>query len=829
MKSQYKVVVIGGGIVGTSLLYHLARFGWRDIALVERAELTAGSTWHAAAGFHALNDDPNIAALQGYTIRLYDEIEHESGQSVGMHMTGGVSLAASDERWQMLKAERAMYETMDMATRLVSPEEIREMCPLVDPTGLKGGLYDAHEGYVDAHGATHAFAIAARRRGADLILRNRVLDLQQRPDGQWDVITEQGRIVAEHVVNAAGLWARRVGRMTGVELPVVPMSHHYLVTDDVPMLATLGREFVSITDLEGFTYLQPLGKGALLGVYERDPRHWSPEGAPWDYGMDLLPPDVERILPELEIGYARFPALAEVGIKRWVNGAFTFTPDGNPLVGPVPGKRNLWVACGCMGGFSQGGAIGLTLSQWMVEGDPGHDIFGMDVARYGAFASGEDYLRDTTRQFYARRFVISYPNEELPAGRPIKTSPVHDTLAADGARFGVSWGMETPQYFVTGGSAGGEAVDSHAVPGAFVETLTMRRSNAHRFVAGEVRAVREAAGMFDASVYARYEVSGPGAEAWLDRLLACKLPSVGRVRLAPMLGHGGKLMGDLTVSRLAADRFWLIGSYYLQEWHGRWFRDLLPTSGVTFTNLSDSWTGFALSGPRARDIVQPLVARDLSNAAFPFMSCGEMPIAGAARDASGRHQPLTAVVARLSLTGELGYELYVPAASQPALLDALMSTGRALGLRHIGNRALDSLRLEKSYGIWSTEFTQSTTPGMCGLDRHIAFDKPGFIGRDGALREREDPSSRVLVTLAIEATDADASGFEPVKLDGRLVGYTTSGAYGHHVGQSLALAYVDREVVAADTALTIDVIGETRAARLLTAPVFDPMGVRIRS
>ena len=841
MKPHYKVVVIGGGIVGTSLLYHLARFGWTDIALVERAELTAGSTWHAAAGFHALNDDPNIAALQGYTIRLYDEIERESGQSVGMHMTGGISLAASDERWQMLKAERAMYETMDMETTLVTPEQIVEMCPLVDPRGLKGGLYDAHEGYVDAHGATHAFAIAARQRGADILLRNRVLGLEPRADGHWDVITEHGRIVAEHVVNAAGLWARRVGRMTGVELPVVPMSHHYLVTDDVQMLATLGREFVSITDLEGFTYLQPLGKGALLGVYERDPRHWSPEGAPWDYGMDLLPPDVERILPELEIGYARFPALAEVGIKRWVNGAFTFTPDGNPLVGPVPGKRNLWVACGCMGGFSQGSAIGLTLSQWMIHGDPGHDIFGMDVARYGAFASGEDYLRDTTRQFYARRFVISYPNEELPAGRPLKTSPVHDTLAAEGARFGVSWGMETPQYFVTGDAAGVDASGGRGASGgdasgggAFVETLTMRRSNAQCFVADEVRAVREAAGMFDASVYARYEVSGSGAAAWLDRLLACRLPAIGRVRLAPMLGHGGKLMGDLTVSRLAVDRFWLIGSYYLQEWHGRWFRDLLPPQGVEFKNLSDSWTGFALSGPRARDIVQPLVARDLSNAAFPFMSCGEMQIAA--------RTPLTAVVARLSLTGELGYELYVPAASQPALLEALMSTGRTLGLRHIGNRALDSLRLEKSYGIWSTEFTQSTTPGMCGLDRHVAFDKGDFIGREGALRERETPSARVLVTLAIDATDADASGFEPVKLDDRLVGYTTSGAYGHHVGQSLALAYVDRDVVrdlaAIDSggashggaaALTIDVIGETRAARLLTAPVFDPKGVRIRS
>lgn len=805
MKSHYRVIVIGGGIVGTSVLYHLSKFGWSDVALIERAELTAGSTWHAAAGFHALNDDPNIAALQGYTIRLYDEIQKESGQSVGMHMTGGVSLAASEERWQMLKAERAMYETMDMETRLVTPEEIRELCPIVDVSNLKGGLYDQHEGYMDPHGTTHAYAGAAMKLGAEVILRNRVLELRPRADGHWTVVTEQGTITAEHVVNAAGLWARRVGRMVGVNLPVIPMQHHYLITEDVPELVALGREVASITDLEGFTYMQPERKGVLLGVYERNPRHWQIDGADWDYGMDLLPPDIERILPELEIGFARFPTLQQVGIRRWVNGAFTFTPDGNPLVGPVPGLRNYWAACGCMGGFSQGGAIGLALANWMIHGDPGYDIFGMDVARYGAFAAQDTYLKDMTRQFYARRFVISYPNEELPAGRPLKTSPVHDLLAADGALFGCTWGMETPQFFTRG------ACD-------FVEHPTVRRSNAHDFVGAEVRATRTAAGMFDSSVYARYEVSGPGAQAWLDQLLACRLPTVGRVRLAPMLGNGGRLMGDLTVSRLATDRYWLIGSYYLQEWHGRWFRDRLPASGVTLTNLSDAWTGFALSGPASREIVTRLVDRDLSNTAFPFMSCAEMEV-GLTR----------AVVARLSLTGELGYEINVPVAQHRALYQALMDAGRDMGLRNIGNRALDSLRLEKSYGIWSTEFTQSATPGMCGLDRHVDFDKAEFIGRDGALRERDTPAARVLVTLDIDATDADASGFEPVKSDGRLVGYTTSGAYGHWVGKSLALAYVDREIVSAAPALTVDVVGERRTARLLPQPAWDPRGERLRS
>jgi len=804
MKSHYRVVVIGGGIVGGSVLYHLAKFGWTDVALIERAELTCGSTWHAAGGFHALNDDPNIAALQGYTIRLYDEIERESGVSVGMHMTGGISLAASAERMEMLKAERAMYETMQIETRLVTPEEIRELCPIVEVSNLQGGLYDAREGYMDPHGTTHAYVGAAKKRGADVILRNRVLELHAVPDG-WSIVTEQGTIIAQHVVNAAGLWARKVGRMVGVNLPVTPMQHHYLITEDVPELAALDHEIVSITDLEGFTYLQPERKGVLLGIYERGPRHWKIEGAEWDFGMDLLPPDIDRILPELSIGFERFPALQNVGIRRWVNGAFTFTPDGNPLVGPVQGRKNYWVACGCMGGFSQGGAIGLTLAQWMINGDPGADIFAMDVARYGAFAAEDAYLKDMTRQFYARRFVISYPNEELPAGRPLKVSPCFEVLKAEGAVYGCTWGMETPQFFTPGKTN-------------FIEQPTLRRSNAHDFVGAEVRATREAAGMFESAVYARYEVSGRGAAQWLDHLLASRLPRVGRVRLAPMLSPNGKLMGDLTVSRLADDRFWLIGSYYLQAWHMRWIDDYLPPTGVTLRNLSDAWMGFAMSGPASREIISHLTEGDMSNKAFPFLSCAEMPVVGT-----------NAVVARLSLTGELGYEINVPVSHQGALYDALKKAGKNFGLRSIGNRALDSLRLEKSYGIWNSEFTQSCTPGMSNLAQHIAFDKGNFIGRDAALREREIGAEKILVTLSVDATDADASGFEPVKCNGKLVGCVTSGAYGHYVKQSLALAYVERDIAIAGPKLTVDVIGETRAAKILREPAYDPLGLQLRS
>ncbi len=805
MQNHYRVVVIGGGIVGSSVLYHLARGGWTGIALIERAELTAGSTWHAAAGFHAINDDPNIAALQAYTIRLYRQIEAESGQSVGLHMPGGYSLATTPARWEWLQAQYAIHQTLGMEARLATADEIVADCPIVDPGGLLGGLFDPHEGAVDPHGATHAFAIAARRRGAEVVLRNRVLGLAAQPDGGWRLDTERGPVTAEHVVNAGGLWARRVGRMAGIDLPLTPMQHHYLVTTDLPELVARRDEMPCVTDLEGCTYLQQERKGVLLGVYERNPRHWKTAGAEWDYGMELLPEDIDRIGPELAMGFARFPALAQAGIRRWVNGAFTFTPDGNPLVGPVPGLRNFWAACGCMSGFSQGGAIGLVLANWIIEGDPGSDVFGMDVARYGAFACNDRYLCDTTAQFYARRFVIAYPNEELPAGRPLKTTPSHDAQAAAGARFGVVWGMETPQYFAPG------------EPG-FVDAPTLRRSAAERLVAAEVAATRAAAGVLDTGVYARYEVAGPGAEAWLDLLLANRLPAPGRLRLAPMLAPSGRLMGDLTVTRLAADRFWLVGSYYLQEWHLRWFRDHLPRAGVTLENLSESWLGFSLSGPRSREVLAGVTREDVSNEALPFLACRRMDIGTG-----------SAVVARVSLTGELGFEITVPAPRQRALWDALLRAGGESGLRPIGMRAQDSLRLEKGYGVWSLEFTASCTPSMCGLDRYVALDKGEFIGRDAARRDRETPSPQQLVLLAVEASDADATGYEPVFADGRRVGHVTSGAYGHHLRQSLALAYLERPLAEVPVPLTVTVVGERRAARILAEPPYDPRGLRLRA
>jgi len=808
----------------------LTRAGWKDVALLERAELTAGSTWHAAAGFHAQNKDSNIASLQAYTIKLYNEIQKESGIDVGLKRTGGFSLAGTAERWESLKTEWAHFKSLGHETHLVTPAEVAAKCPIVDVSNIVGGLYDPSEGRCDPHGTTHAYAGAAKSRGAQIILHNRVLSMKwQAESNEWLLETEKGPITCEHVVNAGGLWARKVGEMVGLNLPVTPMQHHYLITEDVPEIQALGGtpfdQMPSVTDLEGFTYLQQERGGVLLGIYERTPRHWNVRGAPWNYGQELIPEEVERISEELSIGLARFPALERVGIRKWVNGAFTFTPDGNPIVGPVhsPNFRNYWVACGCMAGFSQGGGVGLALANWMTSGDPGFDVFGMDVARYGPYAANDKYLRDTTEQFYSRRFVLSHPNEELPAGRPLKTSPVYDlmkgTREGGFAHFGVTYGMEFPQYF---------RLDEPD----FVEPPTERRSEAEKFVAREVAATRSAAGLWETAIYARYEISGSGAAAWLDRMLASKLPGVGRVRLATLLKPNGYLQGDLSLMRLAEDRFWIVGSYYLQAWHGRWFLSQLPQDGsVNFTNLSDQYMGFSLSGPKAREIMLSLCApgTDLSNKALPFMAATRMDVGPC----------VDAVVARISLTGEMGYEVTVPAMQHRSLWKALMEAGSPHGMLQIGNKALESLRHEKAYGIWSTEFTQEYTPGMCGLDRFIDFDKNvDFVGKTAALRERDDsahaPKQR-LVQLSIDSTDADGRMLDPVWLDGKLVGSVTSGAFGHTVQQSLALAYIDKHVYdmvkAGDELkgrLQVHVVGEPKSCKILLEAPWDPKGKRLR-
>ncbi|WP_306045516.1 FAD-dependent oxidoreductase [Nioella sp. MMSF_3534] len=800
MKSHYRVVIIGGGVVGASVLYHLAKFGWKDVCLIERKVLTAGSSWHAAGGFHALNADPNIAQLQAYTIDLLSEIEKESGQSVGMHMTGGMTLAGTPDRWEWLQSAYRTFQSIGIEDcRLITPEEAGELCPIMSTDGILGGMWADREGYVDTTGTVHAYAGAARKRGAEVIENNRVLELQETADG-WRVVTEKGTITCEHVVNAAGLWAKQVGRMAGIELPVSPLNHHYLISDTIPELEALDFEVPMTVDLEGFTYMRQDQKGILLGIYEINHDHWMMDGAPWEYGFELQQEDPDRIEHELTLGFERYPALQHVGVKTWVNGAFTFSPDGNPLVGPVRGKRNYWCACAVMAGFLQGGGVGKSLAEWMIHGEPEADVFGMDVARYGDYAQNKRFIKETTGQFYTRRFVMTYPNEQLPAGRPLKMAPAHDAMTAAGARWGASYGLELPLYFA---------------PEGFEETPTLKRSNAFPIVAEECRAVREAVGLLDISGFSRFEVTGAGAEAWLDHIMASKLPAPGRARLAPMLSETGKLKGDLTVFNWGDGTWWIMGSYYLREWHMRWFADHMGAD-VSVADISDATVGFSLSGPNSLKVLERLT--DGPIAELPFMGCGRFDI-GLVR----------AKIGRLSVAGELGYEIHCSAADHIALRWALLEAGEGLGLREVGFNALLSLRLEKSFGIWSAEFTQGYTPGMTGMDRWIAWDKGDFVGRDAALAERDgDGPAQVLVTLEVAAEDADASGYEPVWQDGKRVGFVTSGGYGHTVGKSLAMALVDRDAAAEGTALSVHIVGQERAARVIAASPYDPAGRAMR-
>jgi len=801
MKSQYRVVVIGGGVVGASVLYHLAKLGWTDVCLLERSVLTAGSSWHAAGGIHALNADPNMAALQAYTIDLLAEIEKESGQSIGLHMTGGLTMAGTPDRWEWLQSAYRVFQSIGIEDcRLVSVEEACALNPIMSPDGLLGGMWADREGYVDTTGTVHAYAIAAKKRGAAYFEHTRVEALEQTAEG-WRVVTDKGTILCEHVVNAAGLWAKQVGRMAGIELPLSPLKHHYLISDTIPALEEMPGEVPMTVDLEGFTYLRQDQKGVLLGIYEIEHEHWAMDGAPWSYGMELFQEQTDRIEKELICGFERYPVLQDVGVKTWVNGAFTFSPDGNPLVGPVPGKRGYWSACAVMAGFLQGGGVGKTLAEWMIHGEPEADAWCMDVARYGEFAQNRRYIRETTGQFYSRRFVMTYPNEQLPAGRPLKTAPAHDAMTAAGCRWGVSWDLEVPLYF--------------APSPDFVETPTLKRSNAFDIVGAECRAVRGGVGLLDISGFSRYEVTGPNAAAWLDRIMACKLPGPGRVRLAPMLGHDGRLKGDLTVFNWGDGTWWIMGSYYLRAWHMRWFHDHLD-EGVRIRDLGEEVCGFSLSGPKSRAVIERVAEGPAGD--LPFMGCGRFDIG-----------MIRAHVARMSVTGELGYEINCRMGDHTVLRRMLLEAGAEEGIREVGFNALLSLRLEKSFGIWSREFTQAYTPGMTGMDRWIAWDKGAFTGRDAALAERDgNGPAQKLVTLEVDAADADASGYEPVWKDGRRVGFVTSGGYGHTLGKSYALALVDTAQAGEGNEMSVHVVGVERGARVVAPAPYDLEGKAMR-
>jgi dimethylglycine dehydrogenase len=857
MKSHAKAVVIGGGVVGCSVLYHLARAGWTDVMLIERSELTSGSSWHAAGGFHTLNGDPNVAKLQAYTVQLYKELEELSGQSCSLHLTGGVMMADTPERMDFLRLAHAKGRYLGMDTELITPSEAKAMFPLMDETNFVGAMWDPVEGHLDPSGTTHAYAKAARKLGAEIVLRNRVVELTQEVDGTWNVVTEQGTVKAEHVVNCGGLWAREVGRMVGLELPLLAMEHMYLLTEPMREVeefnARTGREMVGVLDFKGEIYTRQERNGILLGTYEKACKPWSPVNTPWDFGHELLQPDLDRIAPSLEIGFQHFPGIANAGIKQVINGPFTFAPDGNPLVGPVQGLTNFWCACAVMAGFSQGGGVGLALSNWMVNGDPGFDVWGMDVARFGEWATLR-YTNAKVRENYSRRFSIRFPNEELPAARPAQTTPLYDTMVAQNAVMGDSWGLETPLWFAPKGTEPKDKVSFH-------------RSNDFEHVGNEVRATRESVGVTEIANFAKYEVSGPGAEAFLNRLMTNRMPKVGRLVLTPMLNEFGKLIGDFTIAHAGTDRFMIWGSSAAQKYHMRWFEKQLPKDGsVRIHRFDQTLVGLSIAGPNSQKLLQKLVDMDVSTAAFRFMDFREMAVGGA-----------PCMVNRITYTGDLGYEIWMQPAYQRLVYAAIKEAGAEFGIVDFGMRALLSMRLEKNFPTWFRELRPIYGPFEGAMDRFIRLEKNDFIGREAAAKEKAEGPKLRRVSLVVDAADADVMGDEPIWakvgdtdygtvekphgygaprfdadgkvahgstaatgasavrgiVDGewRVVGWVTSGGYAHSVRKSVAQGYVPAALAADESEglFEIEILGHRRPARINVQPLFDPAGEKMRS
>jgi dimethylglycine dehydrogenase len=855
MKSHAKAVVIGGGVVGCSVLYHLAKAGWTDVMLIERSELTSGSSWHAAGGFHTLNGDPNVAKLQAYTVQLYKELEELSGQSCSLHLTGGIMMADTPERMDFLRLAHAKGRYLGMDTELITPSEAKAMFPLMDETNFVGAMWDPVEGHLDPSGTTHAYAKAAQKLGAEIVLRNRVIELTQESDGTWNVVTEQGTVKAEHVVNCGGLWAREVGRMVGVELPLLAMEHMYLLTEPLPEVEAFnretGREMVGVLDFKGEIYTRQERNGILLGTYEKACKPWSPVNTPWDFGHELLQPDIDRITPSLEIGFKHFPGIEKAGIKQIINGPFTFAPDGNPLVGPVQGLTNFWCACAVMAGFSQGGGVGLALSNWMVDGDPGFDVWGMDVARWGEWASLR-YTNAKVRENYSRRFSIRFPNEELPAARPAQTTPLYDTMVAQNAVMGDSWGLETPLWFAPKGSEAKDVVSYH-------------RSNDFEHVGNEVRATRERVGVTEIANFAKYEVAGSGAEDFLNRLMTNRMPKTGRIVLTPMLNEFGKLIGDFTIAKTGAEKFMIWGSSAAQKYHMRWFEKHLPKDGsVRIHRFDQTLVGLSIAGPKAQALLQKLVDVDVSSNAFRFMDYREMAVGGA-----------PCMVNRITYTGDLGYEIWMAPAYERLVYKAIKEAGEEFGIVDFGMRALLSMRLEKNFPTWFRELRPIYGPYEGGMERFIKLEKNDFIGRDAAAKEKADGPKLRRVSLMVDALDADVMGDEPIwaKVDRdygtidkphgygaprfgadgkelrtstaatgasavrgltdgewRVVGWVTSGGYAHYVEKSLAQGYVPTALSEDESEglFQIEILGERRPARINVEPLFDPTGEKMR-
>jgi dimethylglycine dehydrogenase len=819
MKSHARVVVIGGGVVGVSTLYHLTRKGWTDVVLLERTELTAGSTWHAAGLLPLFNMSYTVGQLHKYSVDLYKRLPAETGQDVSFHVTGNLRLATRRDRMDEYRKYCGTANTIGVPFQLISPAEVKELWPLVnlggdaDTPAVIGALYHPDDGHIAPADLTMALRKAARTAGAEINEQTEVTAALQLPSGEWKLTTTRGEITAEHVVLCTGNYARQTGRMFGLNVPAIPVEHQYIVYDESPELKAYrqggGKELAVLREPDQSYYFREERMGWILGPYEAGAPARFADGVPSWFGKDLFPGELERLLPHVEAAQRRVPGLERCGIKDIVNGPIAYTPDGSPLVGPAWGKRNLWINEGHSFGITAAGGSGWQLAEWIVEGEPGIDMLAVDPRRFGGYTS-KRYLIAKNEEAYREVFTIHYPDEERHDARPAKTSPVYEKLKQMGAVFGQRYGWERANWF--------------APPGVERKDVwSFRRTNYFEHVGNECRRLREKVGVIDLSPFTKFEVTGAGAEAWLDGLVANKVPvKVGRIALCHALTKRGGIRTEFTITKLAEQHYYVVSAGAAERYDSDFLQKRLPADGsVTLRNITGSRGVFVLAGPRARDVMAKLTDVPLDNASFPWLT-GQVIEAGLATDV---------YALRVNFVGALGWELHFPIEYAHGLFDAIFAAGAEFGIGMAGMRAMESLRMEKSYRMWGSDLTRDNTPLEAGLARFVRMDKGPFTGREALEQQLKAGVPLNFVTLEVHGiTDADPLGNEPIfTTGGTLVGRATSGYYGHCLRKSLVIGYVKPEFAAVGTELVVEVLGERKRATVLVDSPYDPQNADLRA
>jgi dimethylglycine dehydrogenase len=834
MKTQARVVVIGGGVVGVSTLYHLAKKGWSDVVLIERKELTSGSTWHAAGLLPLFNMSYSVGQIHKYSVALYKTLEEETGQHVGLRQVSNIRLARTKDRWDEYMYYAGVAKTIGIDVNLLTPEQVKEVWPLCNIDGIIGAIQHPDDGYVQPADLTQAFAKGARTHGAEIYRYTTVTAIEPTAEG-WIVRTDKGDIACEHVVSCTGNFARRTGAMVGLDIPVIPVEHQYIVTEPHPAIVERHRqglpEMGVLRESDSSWYMREEAGGLILGPYEKGAPVCYVDGPDKESEYELFQEDLERLEPHIESAIVRVPAFGEVGIKKVYNGAIAYTPDGSPIIGPAWGVKNFWLNEGHSFGVTAAGGAGWQLANWIVDGEPTIDMMGVDPRRFGPYAT-QGYLRAKNEEAYANVFTPHYPDEERTAARPLKTAPNYERMKALGAVFGSVYGWERPNWFAPPGYEVSKAElnsddvllnENHAPPaddGKIKEKWSFRRSNYFPFVGDEIKNVTNGVGLQDMSPFAKAIVSGPGAREWLDSILANRIPkNRGRIALCHLLSANGGTRAEFTVYERAPGQFYLVSAGALERHDHDTLRKLLPADGsVRFQPITTSYGVMIVAGPRSRELLQGLTDADLSNAAFPWLTGKPISVGHVGVDAL-----------RVNFVGELGWELHHPLETQNALFDLIMKEGQRFGIKPFGIRAMMSMALEKSYRLVGRELSIEYAAFESGLDRFVHPNKGQFLGRDALVAWREKGFANRFVTMEVHGvTDCDARGSEPIYRGDEVVGRVTSGGYGWRLGKSLALGMVKPKLGDLGTELEIAILGERRKVTIVEESPFDQQNERLR-